>query len=141
MILTYSLPRFKYSILALKKKHTLREDKTRRWREGMSIQHWMHNPRNVSKSPHQFDEGVCGGVQEVIIERVPRAENGIGLQVCIVPDPSSKLFYHKRYLSVSEIQRLALNDGLSVALFRRWFVPRNSPIWKGRIIHFTDLKY
>lgn len=141
MILTYSLPRFKYSILAKKKRHSLREDKPRRWRPGMSIQHWMHNPRNVSKSPHQFDEGICGGVQEVIIERMPRAENGIGLRVWIVPDPLFYSDHEKRALSVAHIQRLALNDGLSVAQFRKWFVPAHAPIWKGRIIHFTDLKY
>lgn len=140
MILPYSLPRFKYSILARKKQHTLREDKPRRWREGMSIQHWMHNPRNVSKSPHQFDEGECLGVQDVIIQRGNRNKhNKTGLVVWIIPDPWST--YIRRALSQSAIQRLALNDGLSVAEFRRWFVPKDAPIWKGRIIHFTDLKY
>lgn len=140
MILPYSLPRFKYSILARKKQHTLREDKPRRWREGMSIQHWMHNPRNVSKSPHEFAAGVCGGVQDVMILRVARSkQNSTGLLVWILPDPW--LSEAKRPLSKSAIQKLALNDGLSVAEFRRWFVPKDAPIWKGRIIHFTDLKY
>lgn len=141
MILSYSLPRFKYSILARKKKHTLREDETRRWRPGMSIQHWMYNPRNVSKSPHQFDEGVCGGVQDVMILRVARSkQNSTGLLVFILPGCAS-FEPRKRPLSKSAIQKLALNDGLSVAEFRRWFVPKDAPIWKGRIIHFTDLKY
>jgi hypothetical protein len=64
MILTYSNPRFKDLILSGEKIHTIREDKTGRWKPGMSIQHWMGNPRNPSKNPHQFAKGECKAVQK-----------------------------------------------------------------------------
>ena len=46
-----------------------------------------------------------------------------------------------RQLSQSEIETLAINDGLSVAEFKAWFTPPNSPTYSGYILHFTDLKY
>lgn len=68
MILTYSLPQFKDLILSGQKIHTIREDKKMRWKPGMKIHHWMGNPRNVKKMPHQFAEGECKAVQDIYIQ-------------------------------------------------------------------------
>ena len=68
MILTYSNPRFKDLILSGQKIHTIREDKNRRWKPGMKIQHWMGNPRNPSKNPHCFAEGICTEIHTYIYD-------------------------------------------------------------------------
>lgn len=57
MILSFSDPRFEARIKAGIKIHTIREDKHNRWKPGMKIHFWMHNPRNVKKNPYQFGEG------------------------------------------------------------------------------------
>lgn len=67
MILTYSHERFPDLIKAGIKIHTIRVDKNNRWKPGMTIQHWMHNPRNQSKNPHQFGTGVCRSIQKIKI--------------------------------------------------------------------------
>lgn len=54
MILTFSDKRFPNLILQKVKIHTIREDKSSRWRIGNKIEFWMHNPRNVNLHPYQF---------------------------------------------------------------------------------------
>lgn len=130
MILSYSLPRFKDLILSGEKIHTIRDDKHMRWKPGMSIQHWLGNPRNVSKNPHQFAAGECKAVQEVYIKR------------------TSDLRFHGMYIAIDgvpisnwDIEELAKNDGLTLHEMREWFVPESLPTFYGRIIHFTDKMY
>lgn len=129
MILTYSLPRFKDLILSGEKIHTIREDKTERWKPGRSIQHWLYSPRNISKNPHCFLEGICEAVQEVEILRFDGNATGFLITVDGKPSHFDWLF---------EIPK---NDGLTIAEFREWFVPESSPHFFGRIIHFTDKMY
>lgn len=50
MILTFSQERFEKGILEGIKTTTIRRDVKNRWKEGMKIHFWMHNPRNVSKN-------------------------------------------------------------------------------------------
>lgn len=57
MLLTFSKPQFKNLILDGTKIHTIRLDKTNRWKKGMKIHFWMGNPRNVKNNPHQFEIG------------------------------------------------------------------------------------
>lgn len=134
MILTYSNPRFKDLILSGEKIHTIREDKKMRWKPGMKIQHWMGNPRNVKKEPHQFAEGICQAVRDVVITR--RYDR---------PEPVVFMFetyeHEGRFLLKNEIYELAKNDGLTIDEFREWFVPESLPDFRGRIIHFTDKLY
>jgi hypothetical protein len=67
MILTFSQERFKHKILEGVKKTTIRQDTKNRWKEGRKIQFWMHNPRNVSKKPHQFATGAVLDVEDIFI--------------------------------------------------------------------------
>lgn len=139
MILTYSNPRFKDLILSGEKIHTIREDKNHKWKPGRKIQHWLYNPRNVSKNPHQFAEGVCIAVQHIRIDRI-----AIKWHEKLSPMPLTSgllVQIEGRLLYESEITKLAKNDGLTVAEFRNWFVPPDLPTFTGRIIHFTDKTY
>lgn len=141
MILTYSLPRFKDAILAGTKIHTLREDPNRRWKPGMSIQHWMHNPRNASKNPHKFADGVCQGIQEIIIMRQSLTIPDVYLFLGDPENPATIDRHNGRFLTHEEVLELATNDGLTIEEFREWFVPATNPDYRVRIIHFTDKMY
>ncbi len=134
MILTYSNPRFKDLILSGQKIHTIREDKGHRWKPGMKIQHWMGNPRNVSKNPHCFAEGVCMAVQEIDILRMDDGSVRIYVYTKGVDSKG-------RFLSADETIELAKNDGLTIDEFRDWFVPAGTSEFTGHIIHFTDKMY
>lgn len=127
MLLTYSKERFVFDIQSGRKIHTLREDPKKRWKVGMSIQHWFGNPRNVSKHPYKFLDGECMNIEEVIIERTRRDDIRVEIAGVQLSDASIKL--------------LAKNDGLTFREFALWFVPPKAPRWEGRIIHFTDYFY
>ena len=69
MIITYNKENcekrnFPEKILKGIKKHTIREDKTNRWKVGRTMQHYAMNPRNGGK---QFAEGICTGVFKIEI--------------------------------------------------------------------------
>lgn len=133
MILTYSLDRFVSAIQSGTKIHTIRTDWARRWKPGMSIQHWRGNPRNVRANPYQFAAGTCISVQEIFMFQFKREYHpetfGFGVMV------------DNRHISKEEIEALAINDGLSVAEFKAWFFPPGVEEFTGRIIHFTEKKY
>ena len=140
MILSYSKPSFKADILAGIKKHTLREDIHNRWKPGMKIHHWMHNPRNVKKNPHEFMINHCTSIQEVIIKReiVPYSSHACLGSMQIIVDGTP----------IENWMELINNDGLTYTEFQDWFVPLNEfpdktvkAEWIGKIIHWTDLKY
>lgn len=133
MLLTFSKDRFVDDIKAGRKIHTIREDKPKRWREGMKIHFWRGSPRNVKSNPYPFGEDTCKSVQDVKIVRT---------------EPDGTAFIHgmavlvnNRWLQDSEIELLAKNDGLTVREFRLWFVPPGTNEFSGRIIHWTDLQY
>ncbi len=140
MLLTYSKDRFVPDIIDGIKIHTLREDPKKRWRAGMSIQHWRGNPRNNRGciKPYCFLNGECKGVQEIRIGRVPICpEFPQGVEVLIEIDR----IYSSEWLKPEQIELLIKNDGLTIDEFRDWFVPEDHSIWNGRIIHFTDFRY
>jgi len=121
MILTYLKEQFKNKILAGIKIHTIREDKHYRWQPGMIIHHWLHNPRNVSKHPHQFLKNQCTGTQEI----------------WIYPE-TKKVYISGVMCSDKELELLAINDGFeSVKGFLAWFNKK----FDGKIIHWTDFRY
>jgi len=134
MLLTYTFPEFPTKILSGQKKHTLRLDPGRRWKPGMSIQHWFGSPRNTRAKvkPYKFADGECYSVQEVYIQRMPQLhliESGLLIQIegILIPE---EITYE-----------LIDNDGLLLSQFREYFVPESSPVWRGRIIHFTPFEY
>jgi len=132
MILSYSKHDFIEAIIQGEKIHTIRTDVKKRWKAGMSIQHWRGNPRNVHSKvkPYQFHEGVCDGVQEVRIECMNRSSFGIQYKVWI----------GLKILSGTETHLLAVRDGLTVKEFSEWFL-KDQDVFIGRIIHFTPLRY
>ncbi|MDR2205793.1 MAG: ASCH domain-containing protein [Flavobacteriaceae bacterium] len=114
---------FKEKILNGSKIHTIREDKSNRWKAG-NIIHFATGVR--TKSYECFATGKCVSVQEIEIIRVSDYANETIIKV------------DERALPFEEIQKLAWNDGFHHILeFWLWF----NRDFKGKIIHWTDFKY
>jgi len=131
MILTFSKERFKYSYKAGIKKHSFRDDPTNRWKAGMSIQMWLHNPRNYNSHPdiHCFsDKEHCVSVQLVHFDpyhQVLTVFRGV---------KEGKEVWDK----ISDVEQVAINDGFdSTRMFWYWFDKEKTM----KCIHWTDLKY
>lgn len=134
MILSYTFDKFVDAILQRKKIHTLRRDPKKRWRQGMSIQHWRGSPRNTRGKikPYQFKTDQCISVQEIFIQRMPiikGVETGLAIRI----DGGDA--------TQEQIRELVANDFLTLEEFREYFVPEKNPVWKGRCIHYTDKVY
>ena len=128
MILTYSKEQFKFKIIAKIKIHTIREDKHDRWRPGMSIQHWLYSPRNVSKHPHQFGTSICRSKQK--IEIIWHESQFMKIADILIEG--------NKITDISVIDQLAINDGFeSRKSFYAWF----NKNFTGKIIHWTEFKY
>ena len=67
MLLTFMKPKFEGLIKENIKQHTIRADKSSRWKVGNSIQFWNGNPRNVpaKHKPYQFGTGVCSRIEKI----------------------------------------------------------------------------
>lgn len=130
MLLTFSKDTFKDQIKAGQKIHTIRVDKSKRWKPGMKIHFWSGNPRNVKANPYPFGEDKCVSVQEIKIVRSPYIDR-----------TAVQVWVDNKQLSEEEKIQLAQNDGLTLEQFRLWFVPPAYPEFSGRIIHWTDKKY
>ncbi|MGI8892196.1 MAG: ASCH domain-containing protein [Bacteroidia bacterium] len=63
MILSFSHPEFEELMKKGVKTFTIRRDKHGRWRAGMKIHFWKNSPRNPSKDPYSFGEGICSSVE------------------------------------------------------------------------------
>lgn len=128
------------------KLHTLREDPNNRWQPGKGI-HFATGVRSANYNCFRFEENGCKSIQYVKI-----FNTGAILRI----DISSEIFIKEngdtmcRYKNIynkddrSEIGKEWLetfirNDGFdTVEQFWAWF---NKPVWHGKIIHWTDLKY
>lgn len=115
--------RFVEPILQKKKKHTIREDSHNRWKIGMK----MHFATGVrTKNYNQFYEDSCKSIQQIEIIRTSDYLNDTYVKI------------DGQMLSTQEVQKLALNDGFdSILDFYLWFKDG----FKGKIIHWTELKY
>lgn len=123
MILSFSKEQFVDRIIKKTKKTTIREDKTQRWKVGMSIQFWKGSPRNTraKNKPYWFAVGECTKIDQIEIRYT---SCGKGLQWVAIND---------KYISYQEIEQLAIDDGFdSIVDFMKWF----SEDFKGRIIHW-----
>jgi hypothetical protein len=103
------------------KTHTIREDKSKRWKVGNKI-HFVIN--NRTKKRFQFAPIVnVKSIQQIFIT------------------PNSEIFrvnVDGKWLDDYEIEKLALNDGFnSVKDFFDWF----NEDFVGKIIHWTDARY
>jgi hypothetical protein len=111
------------------KVHTIRKDETRRWRSGRKI-HFVIN--NRSKLFFRFAPVIkCKGVQRIFM--TPSSLTGF-----------FEISVDGRQLTPYEILQLARNDGFdSVNQMEEYFFPGRCKRdeWRGRIIHWTILKY
>lgn len=132
MNLSYSIPKAEENILNGVKIHTIREDNTDRWKQGMKIHH-CYSFR--SKDGYRcFLQGECKSTQLILI--VFDVIHGILIAIDRV---------HQRE---HEIELLAKNDGFeSVQQMIDWFLPKDKNgkrtkwTFSGKIIHWTDFKY
>lgn len=160
MILSYTFPQFEQKILDGEKIHTFRLDPHRRWRAGLSIQHWMGSPRNSRSNPRQFHESTCTLVQDVKIIHVANAHRYLLCGVEYRFHEMAIIINQKRIYLDDQCLEIIQNDGLSKDEFISFFVPNtmdlrdtecvwNEPedfvqeksAWIGRIIHWTPNLY
>lgn len=69
MLLTFSKPKFESLIKDEVKIHTIRADKSNRWKVGTKIHFWLGNPRNTrgKNKPYQFGLGEVSRIESIII--------------------------------------------------------------------------
>jgi hypothetical protein len=120
MLLTFTKPKFEGLIKENIKQHTIREDKTNRWKVGNSIQFWMGNPRNVhaKNKPYQFAVGV--------VDRV--------LPIEIYPS-QNKIIIEKFTYENEHLDYVAINDGFDNWEEMKTFFPAD---FKGKLIIWRD---
>ena len=119
MILTFSKEQFVQQIIDRKKIHTIREDKSNRWKEGMKIHFWKGNPRNVNNNPYPFAEGTVTYVQKISIRH--RSSGYVNIWVNDVE------------LDGAAREELAINDGFEgLKSFLIWF----NKDFTGKLIHW-----
>lgn len=121
MILTFSQERFEKGILEGIKTTTIRRDVKNRWKEGMKIHFWMHNPRNVSKKPHAF---AIGEVLTVLDITISSKTNAI-------------IAGNGTYRSLSYLDEIAKNDGFQDWEDMKRFFPET---FIGKLIVFCNVK-
>jgi hypothetical protein len=129
MILSFSKEEFKERIMEGVKIHTIRTDRTERWKKGQKIHFWRGNPRNpnTETKPHQFHESACTSVQKININF---KESGINVVV------------DNNLLTPDQTLELAKSDGFSNQTeMMAWFQERHPNGFKGRLIHWTKKKY
>jgi len=124
-----------------RKDHTIREDKNDRWKPGMDI-HMVIN--NRTKNRFQFVPVVkCKSVQTIEIRDITHLSTNVGI---VLNFPIKDQVFHLRYnvivdgkiLGRNAIIVLAIKDGFdSVEDFFAYF----NKDFKGKIIHWTNLKY
>ena len=121
MILIFSKAEFVQKIIDGDKIHTIREDKTNRWKEGRIIQFWSGNPRNVKNNPYYFMERQCISTQKIEIKNK-----------CIYIDN------RELKLCSDKVELLVIQDGFdTVQELFEWF----DKDFSGKLIHWTDYKY
>jgi hypothetical protein len=123
MILTFSRSHFFNEINKGTKIHTIRLDKTNRWKAGNKIHFWYGNPRNVKSNPYQFAFGKCTKVETIIID----------FQIEIVAYGNTKIY------RFDELDVFAQNDGFeNWDCLKDWFYEKNQRldhgIFEGKII-------
>lgn len=129
------------------KLHTIREDASNRWRAGMDI-HMVIN--NRTKNRFQFAPVVkCVSVQEIEITDITHIsypnDFSTKIHLTVSKDGWTETFTQAfsvkvdgTQLSQDKVHQLALNDGFdSVEDFFAYF----NKDFKGKVIHWTDVKY
>lgn len=132
MNLSYSIPHAEKNIKAGIKIHTLRTDRTGRWREGMQIHH-CYSFR--SKGGYRcFHKNECTGVQKVLL--------------VLTHNKFLTINVNRKNITQDEGYEFIKNDGFdSMEDFIDWFFPLNKKgvrpvtMWTGKVIHWTNKRY
>lgn len=108
--------------------HTIRQDKSNRWKDGNKI-HFAINNRTSNR--FQFAPIVkCKSVQKIRIDYDDAACDWYGCEPVISVDD--------KILSLKEVEELSINDGFEDSqAFCKYF----NKDFEGKIIHWTDSKY
>ena len=115
---------FMADIISGAKVHTIRRDKTDRWKSGVVISHVIGNR---TKSRSEFSTGECVSTQRVVI-----VFSQLGKVESVKVDGAV----------ISGWEVIAANDGLSILGFESFFYSMSfDGIYIGKIIHWTNLKY
>lgn len=116
MILSFSEKSFVDDILSGKKRYTCRKDYRFRWNGGRKIHFWYQNPRNTSKEPYHFGNGVVSDIEPLFID-FSRGIIKIGDIV----------------LKDAFVEQFAIGDGFSsLKEMNAFFL--HAPRWEGRLI-------
>jgi hypothetical protein len=131
MILSFK-SQFIKPILVWSKIHTIREDKSNRWKAGRKIDYFTG--RYTSKDRKRFaPSNECISTQRISIHYS-------GTSILVYVD--DKIFYKNilgKHTGYNRMLELAKNDGFnSIDEFFEWF---NTDNYLGKIIHWTDKKY
>lgn len=130
------------------KRHTIRADRKKRWKVGMSVQ-MVYRGKNYSIADH-FNKGIagleeCTSIQKITIKwRRPswlQKDYGNAIPPFTIKVKNQYVFIYidDKLIGHKTLRELAINDGFgSITEFLRYF--RKSIIdW--RIIHYTNTKY
>lgn len=111
------------------KKHTIRIDKCGRWHAGRKIHH-CYGVR--TKYFSNFFNNTCSGTQNI---EIYHRSGGVFVKI------DGSHFYDSiniNYKNINNMLELARNDGFeTIEDFFKWF----NIDYKGKIIHWTDLRY
>lgn len=133
---------FPQTILVNPKLHTIREDKNDRWKPGTKIDFFIN-----CRQPTMFRFAPVLPV--VSVQEVFMTKKGNEIEITVAK-VGSYLGGDDTYLYYEAKKELALNDGFdSYEEFKQYFFDRIEENWKkygsnwfkGKIIHWTDLKY
>ncbi len=118
------------------KLHTIRKDEPDRWRAGLLIQFVVNNRR---PNRIQFAEGKCTRIQYIQVRWFNKWPT---VYIGDTEEDWAPFYFHDDagvpMYGVEDMKRLAVNDGFeSVEEFFMYFKEN----FKGKIIHWTDLKY
>lgn len=119
----------------LPKLHTIRHDPHGRWKAGKTIHPVINN-----RTPQRFQfapEIVCTGVQEIEIKHGMFGFKSVWIDGNIIGN-FSETFIGESPVCTDLMSTIAINDGFdSVEQFFAYF----NEDFKGKLIHWTDLKY
>jgi hypothetical protein len=143
MILSFK-DQFILPIIKGTKIHTIREDKSNRWKAGNEI-HFATGTRTPNYN--QFYQDVCVSVQPIILVNhgnhvYCRIHTGVDAYIhndCV--EYENTKWYSGHLTKTGLLGDLCKNDGLSWEDFKNWFVPKEGDKFVGKIIHWTDFRY
>jgi hypothetical protein len=124
MILTFSCDSFVESIINGTKQHTIRDDKTNRWKVGRKIHFWRGNPRNTrgKTKPYQFGTGEVSRIEEVKIN----------------PHLNYVVIDGVEFSAKGELNAIAINDG-----FENWEEMKTffTDVFVGKLIFWKNCRW